>query len=183
MNGTVLLETSQELLPANVIETAASELGVVVRERKLDVARLVASLVLSNGSDDIGVLAEAMRVYNSEADDPVVRGAFYVWLDDELALLMERLLRRALDRVAEAPLLLPGILGSAPSVRAIAAWGCSSTSATSAWRACASATSNACSTSRGSRRTGSHASWPSTAVTCRARSARRPISTSPSPTS
>jgi putative transposase len=112
MNGTVLLETLQGLLPGDVIEAAANDLGVVQRERKLDVARLVASLVLSNGSDDIGVLAEAHRRYNSGADDRVVRGAFYSWLDDELARLMERLLQRALDHVATLPPLLPGVLGA-----------------------------------------------------------------------
>jgi hypothetical protein len=112
MNGTMLLETLQDVLPEDVIEAAANDLGVVLRERKLDVARLVASLVLSNGSDDIGVLAEAHRRYNSGSDNRVVRGAFYSWLDDELALLMERLLRRALDSVATLPTLLPGILGT-----------------------------------------------------------------------
>ena len=112
MNGTVLLETLQGLLPDDVIEAAANDLGVVQRERKLDVARLVASLVLSNGSDDTGALAEAHRRYNGGSDDRVVRGAFYLWLDDELARLMEHLLRRALDSVAALPPLLPGILGA-----------------------------------------------------------------------
>jgi hypothetical protein len=42
MNGTVLLETLQELLPGDVIEAAANDLGVVQRERKLDITRLVA---------------------------------------------------------------------------------------------------------------------------------------------
>ena len=112
MNGTILLETLQDVLPEDVIEAAANDLGVVLRERKLDVTRLVASLVLSNGSDDIGVLAEAYRRYNSGAASRVVRGAFYAWLDDELARLMECLLRRALDSVATLPTLLPGVLGA-----------------------------------------------------------------------
>jgi len=112
MNGTILLETLQDVLPEDVIEAAATDLGVVLRERKLDVTRLVTSLVLSNGSDDIGVLAEALRRYNSGTAGRVVRGAFYAWLDDELARLMECLLRRALDSVAKLPTLLPGVLGA-----------------------------------------------------------------------
>jgi hypothetical protein len=115
MNGTILLETLQGVLPKDVIAQEASDLGVVLRGRKLDVPRLVDSLVLSNGSDDSGVLADAMRRYNDgavDARDRVVRGAFYAWLDDELAQLMERLLRRALDHVATLPPLLPGLLGT-----------------------------------------------------------------------
>jgi hypothetical protein len=111
MDGTILKETLQAILPNDEIEAAARSVGVVLRERKLDVARLVGSLVLSNGSDDSGVLAEAMRRYNQGAEDRVVRGAFYAWLDDEMARLMERLLRRALDYAAALPPLLPGILG------------------------------------------------------------------------
>ena len=112
MNGTILLETLQDVLPNGEIEAAANDLGVVLRERKLDIARLVGSLVLSNGSDDIGVLADALRRYNCGSDDRVVRGAFYAWLDDELARLMKHLLEHALGAAAKLPPLLPGILGA-----------------------------------------------------------------------
>ncbi len=111
MNGKSLRETLQAVLPDEEIEATARAIGVVMRQRKLDVAKLVDSLVLSSGSDDSGVLADALRYYNQETGDGVVRGAFYAWLDDEMARLMERLLRHALDYAARLPPLLPGILG------------------------------------------------------------------------
>ena len=91
MDGTILKETLQAILPQSVIEAFAEKLGVIERERKLDIVKLVYALVLSSGSDDSGVLAEAMKRYNTEAREPVVRGAFYAWLDDEMAAMMERL--------------------------------------------------------------------------------------------
>jgi hypothetical protein len=89
MDGTILRETLQAILPEKVIERFAEKLGVVGRVRKREIVKLVYSLVLSAGSDDSGVLAEAMRRYNTEAREQVVRGAFYAWLDDEMADLME----------------------------------------------------------------------------------------------
>jgi hypothetical protein len=111
MNGTILRETLQAILRKDEINEAAREIGVVVRERKLDVEKLVTSLVLSAGSDDSGVLADAMRRYRGETGDDIVRGAFYAWLDDELATLMERLLALAMSYAAALPPHLPGILG------------------------------------------------------------------------
>ncbi len=65
MDGTILRETLQAILPENVIERLAEKVGVVERNRKREIVKLVYSLVLSAGSDDSGVLAEAMRRYNT----------------------------------------------------------------------------------------------------------------------
>jgi hypothetical protein len=111
MDGTILRETLQAILPKEVIYEAAREMGVVLRERKLDVEKLVCSLVLSAGNDDSGVLADAMRRYKGETGDDIVRGAFYAWLDDELAALMQRLLAGAMSYAASLPAHLPGVLG------------------------------------------------------------------------
>jgi hypothetical protein len=110
MNGTILRETLQAILPSDKIQRLAKECGVVHRERKLEVDKLVDSLVLSAGSDDSGVLADAMRRYKCETGDEIVRGAFYAWLDDELAELMQRLLADAMSYAASLPAHLPGIL-------------------------------------------------------------------------
>jgi hypothetical protein len=64
------------------------------------------------GSDDSGVFAEAMKQYNTEAREPVVRGAFYAWLDDEMAALMEHLTEEACRYGWSQPAFLPGILGT-----------------------------------------------------------------------
>jgi hypothetical protein len=112
MDGTILRETLQAVLPESVIEPLAARLGVVERTRKREIIKLVYSLVLSAGSDDSGVLAEAMKRYNTEAREPVVRGAFYAWLDDEMAALMEHLAEEACRYGWSQPAFLPGILGT-----------------------------------------------------------------------
>jgi len=112
MDGTILRETLQDILPQTVIEKFAERLGVIERTRKRDIVKLVYSLVLSAGSDDSGVLAEAMKRYNTEARERVVRGAFYAWLDDEMAEMMERLVEEAVGYAYSLPPFLPGILGT-----------------------------------------------------------------------
>ena len=114
MNGMILLQTLQAILPESAIEKAAEKFGVVTRERKRDIVKLVYSLVLSAGSDDSGVLADAMKRYNTEVDAKkrVVRGGFYAWMDDEMAELMECLVEEAMNYAASLPPFLPGILGT-----------------------------------------------------------------------
>ena len=41
-----------------------------------------------------------------------MRGAFYAWLDDEMADLMERLVEEAIGYACSLPPFLPGILGT-----------------------------------------------------------------------
>lgn len=110
LDGTDLRETLQAVLPAALIEEQAHALGVVQRRRKMQVVPLVSSLVLSSGSDDSGRLADARRRYASETDCPVVRGAFYAWMDKELAALMERLFANALKYATRQPVDLRGVL-------------------------------------------------------------------------
>jgi hypothetical protein len=113
MDGTILRETFQGIITESIIEKYAEGLGVVVRCRKRDIVKLVNSLILSAGSDDSGVLAEAMKRYNTEveAKKRVVRGGFYAWLDDEMADLMECMVESAMNYAASLPPFLPGILG------------------------------------------------------------------------
>ena len=114
MNGMILLETLQAILPESIIEKVAEKLDVVTRERKREIVKLVYSLVLSAGSDDSGVLADALKRYNTEVDAKkrVVRGGFYAWMDDEMADLMECLVEAAMNYAASLPAFLPGILGT-----------------------------------------------------------------------
>jgi len=111
LDGTALRKTLQALLPPAVIEAEAERLGVVERVRKRDVAAQVSALVLSDGSDDSGRLADAYRRYQAAGTQPVVRGAFYYWLDDEMATLMETLLSGGLSYAETRPVHLPGVLG------------------------------------------------------------------------
>jgi putative transposase len=111
MDSTILRETLQAILPGSAIKQHAETLGVVERSRKRDIIKLVYSLVLSAGSDDSGVLSDAMKRYNTEAKKRVVRGAFYAWMDNEMAELMECLVEAAMNYAASLPVFLPGILG------------------------------------------------------------------------
>jgi hypothetical protein len=115
MDGTILKETLQAILPESVIEQYAEKLGVVEHERsrKRDIVKLVYSLVLFAGSDDSGVLADAMKRCNTEveAKKRVVRGGFYAWRDDEMADLIECMVETAMNYAASLPPFLPGILG------------------------------------------------------------------------
>lgn len=112
MDGAILRDTLQTILPDKMIETAAREHGVIARQRKLEIVNLVRSLVLSSGGDDSGTLADAFRMYRGEANELVVRGAFYDWLDEEMAVLMECLLEQAMQYAESFPVHLPGILGT-----------------------------------------------------------------------
>jgi len=112
MDGTILHETLQAILPRSVIEQRAEALGVVERDRKRDIVKLVHSLVLSSGSDDSGVFADALKRYNTEAREQVVRGSFYAWLDNEMADMMEELVEEAIGYACSLPPFLPGILGT-----------------------------------------------------------------------
>lgn len=112
MNAAILRETLQEILSRLLIEALAKKHGVITRHRKLEIVTLVRALVLSAGGDDSGALADALRRYQAEAKEAVVRGAFYDWMDEEMAILMESLLEEAMDFAAKMPTHLPGILGT-----------------------------------------------------------------------
>lgn len=110
LDGTTLRRTLQAILPAQIIQDEARALRVVERPRKLDVTALVRALVLSGGCEDSGRLADAFRRYLAEETDRVVRGAFYGWMDAEMAALMESLLCRAMAYAAARPAHLRGVL-------------------------------------------------------------------------
>lgn len=120
MDGTILRETLQAILPVDVITELARWHGVVERNRKLDVPALVVALVLTVGSDDSGRLADAYRRYLVEAPKKaVVRGSFYNWMDTPMADLMEGLVRLAMDHAASLPRHLPGVLAGVKDWRAV----------------------------------------------------------------
>ena len=120
MDGTILRETLQAILPTEVIEDLARWHGVVERNRKQDVTSLVVALVLTVGSDDSGRLADAYRRYLVEAPDKaVVRGSFYNWLDTPLAKLMEGLVRLGMDHADSLPKHLPGALAGVRDWRVV----------------------------------------------------------------
>lgn len=110
MDGASLAETLQAILPENMIKTDAWKHGVISRQRKLEIVKLVRALVLSAGDENSGSFADAYRRYIGMADNTVVRGAFYDWMDEEMAVLMESLLAQAMEYAYSLPVHLPGKL-------------------------------------------------------------------------
>lgn len=68
MDAAILAETLQAILPKKLIESAARDHGVINRQCKLEIIKLVRALVLNSGSDDSGALADAFRRYRGEAN-------------------------------------------------------------------------------------------------------------------
>lgn len=110
MDGTTLRDAFQDFVSRERIEELARALMIVERVRKLDVPALVWALVVGAGSDDSGQMADAYSAYLAEAEHSVVRGSFYVWFTDRLAMLMARLTQDAMERIRACPPILTGAL-------------------------------------------------------------------------
>src|SRR4051794_12851411 len=93
-------EVFETLLPSEELERLARELRVVERERKLQLALLVRSMVIAAGTPTGGRMADAVRVYLESGGKRVARSASYRWFDEELEALMDRLAKAALVYVA-----------------------------------------------------------------------------------
>ncbi len=100
MDAATLLTTVLEFLPGSNILEHSSNIGLVQRARELDIVALVISLVLTAGSDDSGRQTDAYSKYLEESDKHVVRGAFYAWFTDKLALLLTALCEEAMEGMA-----------------------------------------------------------------------------------
>jgi len=110
MDGNDLREALHLLIPSTRVRDLSALIHVVQRVRKLDIVALVVSLVLTAGSDDSGRQADAYSKYLEEAEHHVVRGGFYAWFTEKLALLMTCLAREAMQKVRELPPVLTGDL-------------------------------------------------------------------------
>jgi hypothetical protein len=99
-----LRQIFNKVISEEAILGQSRSLGLIQRERKLDIVRLVRSMVLGAGSDDSGRLSDAMSYYLQEKPgDRVVRGIFYGWMTDDFADLMRFVAARALDEVRALP--------------------------------------------------------------------------------
>lgn len=109
--GAEVREVMETVLPTEEIERLCRDLGVVERERKLEVALFARSMVLAAGTPSGARQADALRTYVESGGAPVARSAGYRWFDEALAKLMERLSERAISMARADELDLPGILG------------------------------------------------------------------------
>ncbi len=111
MTGAEVREVMEAVLPAEEIELLCRELGVVERERKLEVAVFARSMVLAAGTPSGARQADVLRAYVESGGTPVARSAGYRWFDEALERLMATLSERAMAYARTMELDLPGILG------------------------------------------------------------------------
>jgi hypothetical protein len=111
MTGDDVREVFEEVLPQDLIERWSKQIGVVQRERKLEIAALARAMVIAAGTPSGAVLADGLRGYGEYATESVQRSAFYRWFDQEMEQLMEQLSLRALRYAKNQEVDLPGILG------------------------------------------------------------------------
>jgi IS4 transposase len=82
-----------------MLEDHADFLGVVERNRKLQMPALVWSLVFGSATGESRSLADFRRNYNSTADDTLCPSGFYQQLTPELAEYLNDLVEQGLDEV------------------------------------------------------------------------------------
>ena len=88
------------LFPSDLLEEHAEELGVVERDRKLQMPAFVWSFVFGFAAGESRTLAGFRRSYNSTADKPLSPGGFYQRLTPTLAEYLCDLVEHGLDEVA-----------------------------------------------------------------------------------
>jgi len=88
------------LFPSEFLEEYAEELGVVERDRKLQILPFVWAFVFGFAAGESRTLAGFRRSYNSTADETISPSGFYQWLTPTLAEYFRDLVERGLDEVA-----------------------------------------------------------------------------------
>jgi len=88
------------LFPSEFLEEHAEELGVVERDRKLQIPAFVWAFVFGFAAGESRTLAGFRRCYNSTADETISPGGFYQRLTPTLAEYFRDLVETALDEVA-----------------------------------------------------------------------------------
>lgn len=119
MKGSDVRRIFEAVLPDEEIVGWASELGVVKRDRKLDVVALARAMVISAGTPSGGIQADALRAYIEHDVPEIGRSAFYQWFDESLERLMERVAQRALAYARAQKVDLPAALAGVTDWRIV----------------------------------------------------------------
>jgi len=88
------------LFPSEFLEEHAEELGVVERDRKLQIPAFRLGVQFGFAAGESRTLAGFRRSYNSTADETISPSGFYQWLTPTLAEYFRDLVERGLDEVA-----------------------------------------------------------------------------------
>ena len=99
-SSTRLMRRLTSLFPSEFLEEHAEELGVVERDRKLQIPAFVWAFVFGFAAGEGRTLADFRRCYNSTADRTLSPGGFYQRLTPNLAEYFSDLVETALDEVA-----------------------------------------------------------------------------------
>jgi putative transposase len=116
---TSLASTLATLLPRERVEAEARRLGVVTRQRKVDVLALVWALVLGFQVGTERTLEALRHAYQQGANQSIARSAFHDRLTAQLALLLHNLASVGLETLAGAIGVPPGCLAGFRDLLAI----------------------------------------------------------------
>jgi hypothetical protein len=96
MTGDEVREVFEAILPQEEIERLCQQLGVIERQRKLNLGMFVRAMVISAGTPGGAYQADVLRSYLEFEVPHVARSALYRWFDPPLERFMEALAERAL---------------------------------------------------------------------------------------
>jgi hypothetical protein len=96
MTGDEVRQVVEALLPQAEIDRLCQAFGVIERQRKLHLGRLVRAMVISAGTPGGAYQADVLRSSLECEVPPVARAAFYRWFDAPLERFMGALADRAL---------------------------------------------------------------------------------------
>jgi hypothetical protein len=111
VTGDQVQHVFEAMLPQEEIERLCQQLGVIERQRKLNLGMLVRAMVISAGAPGGAYQADVLRSYLEFEVPPVARSAFYRWFDEALERCMAALAERALAYARAQQVDLSGPLG------------------------------------------------------------------------
>jgi hypothetical protein len=110
--GSDVRKVFETILPDKPLLAIAQRAKLQERVRKLDVVRLLRSMVIAAATGYGGRQADVLRLYLESGTEKVVRGGFYAWFGAELETAMFTILGLAIDFAKSLPRDLPGFLGT-----------------------------------------------------------------------
>jgi hypothetical protein len=112
LNGKILKNALKSFISNEELRKLAQETGCVKRVKKVDVAKLFGTLILSFGLGKKRELEEIRRVYNgvAEPDKTVVKSSFHDRFDESFALFLKKVLKIVCDRFSNPPKALLNLL-------------------------------------------------------------------------
>jgi hypothetical protein len=110
LRGEDIREVFEAVLPEAALRDLVVEAGYEERSRKRDAIGFIRAMVIAAGTGYGGRQRDVARLYFDNGAEPVTRGGFYAWFDQELATVMEAISARAIAYAAALPLDTPRLL-------------------------------------------------------------------------